>query len=82
MKVAPSAANIKIISMTRSTKFRLIFLASLLLIGGSFNWVVVNLFFSMIEVLKNDCNVSKLKKAAFVPPFLVVTYLLLKAFQA
>jgi hypothetical protein len=36
----------------------------------------------MIEVLKNNCIFSKLKKAAFVPPFLVVTYLLLKAFQA
>jgi len=36
--------------------------------------VVVNLFFSMIELLKNDCIVSKLKKAVFVPPFLIVTY--------
>jgi hypothetical protein len=30
----------------------------------------------MIELLKNDCIVSKLKKAVFVPPFLIVTYLL------
>jgi len=27
----------------------------------------------MIELLKNDCIFSKLKKATFVPPFLIVT---------
>ena len=33
----------------------------------------------MIELLKNDCIVSKLKKAVFVPPFLIVT---LKAYPS
>jgi hypothetical protein len=59
----------------RSIKFRLIFLASLLLMGGSCNGVIANLFFSK-ELHKKYCNVSKLKKAAFMPPFLIVAHLL------
>jgi hypothetical protein len=43
--------------------------------GGSCNGVIANLFFSK-ELHKKYCNVSKLKKAAFMPPFLIVAHLL------
>jgi hypothetical protein len=59
--------------MRRSIKFLRIFFASLLLIGGSFNLFVANLFFSNLDHVKIILALLRIKKAVYSRLFNIFT---------